>query len=525
MLRLLLKIFLFLAAILGVTFVAIQIGEWDETLQVIVGGNSYELRPLDIAVGLILLMLIGWALFRLIGVLVAVIRFLLGNETALDRYFARSRSRKGYKALGEGLLAVAAGEGREARQQADRAAKFLNAPHLTNVLKAQAAEISGDDQAAEDIYRQMLDDQRTRFVAIRGLMQQRLLRGDTDTALALAQKAYALKPNHVAVQDTLLGLQAQAHDWKGARAVLRTKRKQGQLPADVALRRDAVLAVQEAREVLAEGASISAREAAISANRASPDLVPAAVLAARSYLARGDSRNAARILQKSWADQPHPSLAAAYAEIAPDETPAERLRRFDALIRKNPDHAESHLLKAELMLAAEDFPGARRALGDLATTDPTVRSLSIMAAVERGEGADESVVRGWLARALTASRGPQWVCDNCQHVMGEWAPVCDNCGALDTLAWRVPPEQPGDSIHVSAAAMLPLIIGPPSPPPAPETESEVEVITDPTPDQPAPDDAAETTAPTSDQPRVEPGMVPRESDYAPPRPDVEPTGR
>ena len=33
------------------------------------------------------------------------------------------------------------------------------------------------------------------------------------------------------------------------------------------------------REVLAEGASISAREAAISANRASPDLVPAAVLA------------------------------------------------------------------------------------------------------------------------------------------------------------------------------------------------------------------------------------------------------
>ena len=116
---------------------------------------------------------------------------------------------------------------------------------------------------------------------------------------------------------------------------------------------------QEAREVLAEGNSISAREAAISANRASPDLVPASVLAARSYIARRDTRNATRVLQKTWSVQPHPSIAAAYAEIVPDETPAQRLRRFEDLIRQAPGHEESRLLQAELMLSAEDFPVAR----------------------------------------------------------------------------------------------------------------------------------------------------------------------
>ena len=78
--------------------------------------------------------------------------------------------------------------------------------------------------------------------------------------------------------------------------------------------------------------SISAREAAISASRASPDLIPAAVLAARSYIAQNDARNASRVLQKTWSVRPHPSIAATYAEIVPDEKPAARLRRLSAVL-------------------------------------------------------------------------------------------------------------------------------------------------------------------------------------------------
>ena len=108
-------------------------------------------------------------------------------------------------------------------------------------------------------------------------------------------------------------------------------------------------------------------------------IYPAAVLAARSYSAQNEFRNASRVLQKTWSVRPHPSVAATYAEIVPDETPAARLRRFEDLIRQNPEHEESKLLRAELLLAAEDFPGARRALGDIPAKHPTVRSLSIRA--------------------------------------------------------------------------------------------------------------------------------------------------
>ena len=67
-----------------------------------------------------------------------------GDETALSRYFDRNRERKGFQALTEGLLALAAGEGRLALNRAIKAEKYLAEPHLTTLLVAQAAEAAGD---------------------------------------------------------------------------------------------------------------------------------------------------------------------------------------------------------------------------------------------------------------------------------------------------------------------------------------------------------------------------------------------
>ena len=175
------------------------------------------------------------------------------------------------------------------------------------------------------------------------------------------------------------------------------------------------------------------------------------------YKRQGDKRQAARIVKKAWTESPHPDLAAAFAAITPEESPAERRKRFEPLLKIQPDHPETRMVAAELALSDEDFPGARRALGNLAETRPTARSLALMAAIERGEGAPDSVVRGWLAKALDAPRGEAWVCESCNTVHGQWAPICDNCQSFDTLSWKVPPQS--DDTGSTAAAMLPLIVG------------------------------------------------------------------
>lgn len=475
----LIKILLFVVLVAALTLGVGQLMESETGLRLAVAGWEFTLGPLQAVIVALLLLVLVWLTLKLAGFLVAVLKFATGDETAISRFFNRNRERRGFKAMAESMMALASGDGREALVKAARAERLLARPELTNLLTAQAAELSGDRRKATDTYKQLLKDDRTRFVGVRGLMKQKLSEGDTDTALKLAEKAFALKPAHEETQDTLLRLQAGSSDWKGARKTLNAKLRYGALPRDVHKRRDAVLALSEAKDVLAEDSSIETREAAIEANRLSPDLIPAAAMAARSYIEQGKPRFATRVLKKAWGAQPHPDLAAAFAEIAPQETPQDRIKRFKALTDINPQDTETRLLLTELHIAAEDFPAARDALGDLPQTDPTARSLALLAAIEKGQGADDSVVRGWLAAAVTASRGPQWVCDNCGAVHGQWGPVCHQCSSFDTLSWRTPLEH--EHIATQTAQMLPLIVGEPA----------VPEVTDQSADALAPEETAE----------------------------------
>lgn len=453
----LLKIVVFVALVGAAAWGAGLLLEADGGVRVSLADIEFTLGPLVAVIALVLLVIAIWLALKIAGLIVAFIRFLAGDETAITRYFQRNRERKGYDALAEGMMALASGDGRQALTKAEKADRYLQRPDLTTLLTAQAAELAGDRAKAEEAYKRLLEDDKTRFVGVRGIMKQKLEAGDTATALKLAEKAFALKPKHEDTQDVLLKLQAGEGDWSGARKTLGAKLKHGGLPRDVHRRRDAVLALGEAKGIVAEGKSIEAREAAIAANRMSPDLVPAAVMAADSYVAQGKPKYATRVIRKAWEGAPHPDLAAAFARIDPEETPQARIKRFRVLTGQHRDHPQVRMLDAELQIAAEDFPAARKALGDLAETDPTARSLTIMAAIERGSGADDAVVKGWLARALTAPRDPQWVCDTCKTVHGDWAPVCDNCGGFDTLSWKRPPENA--SSMVTGAEMLPLIVG------------------------------------------------------------------
>ncbi|MGZ9809180.1 heme biosynthesis HemY N-terminal domain-containing protein [Pseudoroseicyclus sp. H15] len=461
----LIKLLLFIAAVLVATWGAVQLLEVSGQAVITLPGFEFTLTPLQMVLGLLVFALLVWLVIKAVGLLIAFLHFLNGDETAVSRYFNRNRERRGFAALADGMVALASGEGQLAITKAQRAERLLDRPELTNILTAQAAELAGDRRKAEETYKKLLADERTRFVGIRGIMKQRLAEGDSETALKLAQKAFELKPRHEEVQDTLLRLQAESHDWAGARSTLGAKLKSGSLPRDVYKRRDAVLALSEAKDVFSDESTIEAREASIEANRMSPDLIPAAVMAARAYIKAGNKRYATRVLRKAWEVHPHPDLAAAFAEIEPDETPQQRLKRFSSLTKSQTSHPETKMLLAELQIAAEDFPAARRALGDLPETDPTARNLALMATIERGAGADEKVVRAWLAKALVAPRGPQWVCDKCHNIHAQWAPICDNCGGFDTLSWVTPPRE--ELVMPGNADMLPLFAEAPGVAPEP----------------------------------------------------------
>lgn len=448
----LLRILIFAALVTGLAYGAGFLVENGGEIRVTFQGREYAFAPILAVIGLILLMIGFWVLFRIAGLLIAVFRFFNGDETAISRYFTRNRERRGFDALSEAMVALAAGEGRTAATKAARAERLLDRPELTQLIHAQAAEMTGDTDKATTHYKALLTNQRTRFIGVRGLMQQKLAEGDTETAMKLAEKAFGLRPEHQDTSNTLFALQTDHGDWSGARKTLASKVSGRELPRDVGRRREAILLLAEARRLLEAGEVDAGKAEAIQANKRAPDLVPAAVLAAEMHMLNGNKRAATKALRTAWAGVPHPDLAAAFAEIEPDEAAQDRIKRFDGLTRDRINHRESRLLKAELHLSAEDFPAARRALGELADEDDTARTYAILAAIAKGEGAEDEVVRAWLSKAVNAPRGPQWVCSNCKKIHADWAPSCDNCAGFDTLDWT---DSPSEVREEATAALLP----------------------------------------------------------------------
>src|SRR6056297_2176722 len=286
----LIKLLLFVAIVGGLAWGAVWIMENGPRVLLTVGDIEFNLGPLQAALMLLAGLAALWGALFLIGLVIATLKFLNGDDTAISRYFRRNRERRGNRAVHDSLMALASGDAGTAIAKARKAGGYLQNTELTNLLVAQAAEMSGDRKRAESTYKELLKNEKTRFVGVRGILNQKLEDGDTDTALKLAKHAFTLHPKNEDVQDKLLRLQAEKHDWKGARETLNAKLRGGQIPRDLHRRRDAVLALSQAKDVMAEGKSIEAREAAIKANSLSPDMVPAAVVAARAYIEQGKAR-------------------------------------------------------------------------------------------------------------------------------------------------------------------------------------------------------------------------------------------
>ena len=469
MLMMLIRTALWGLAVIAATVALVWLKDAEGGVMIDLNDRVYgPFRPLEFVALVVLIALLLWGLVKLFGFLVALVRFFSGDETALSRYWSRSRERRGFDALAEGMTSLAEGDASTALTRARKPERLLDKPGLTRLLVAQAAEASGETRLARDYYKQLAEDPDTAFVGVKGLLEQALRKGETERALKLARHAFDLKPKDPDLLNRLFDLQGEAKDWAGARETLTAMVKAKSITRDVADRREAVLMVAESR---ATDEKAKASDLAKKAHKKSPALVPAIVDLARAQRDEGSSKKAAKTLKEAWRAQPHADIAAAFAALEKNETPAARRARFAELTKTNPNHPESRMISAELALADRDWAGAREAMGDLAETNPSARAHSIMATIEKGEGGDDATVRAWLARAVAAPRAPQWTCANCGARHKDWSPRCGRCDAFDSLDWKEGEADPADE----RAAMLPIIMGardaakPAPAEPAPET--------------------------------------------------------
>jgi len=419
---------LFLFALVTALVVAAAVWLADRPGEVMVRWQGWRIDtsvPVAVA-ALVLVLAFGAWIIRLCGFLCTAPRRWRDSRRA-------KRTQDGYRALSDGLAAVAVGDSGAAHKLAKRADRLLADPSLTGLLSARAAELAGDGAEAERRFEAMLTRPETAFLGLRGLMAQAVARGDRAGALDYAHRAWALNPSADGLAASLFDLQARAGQWAEAELTLAEAGKRGALAGDALNRRRALVLNERARAAEQAGDAAEGSRLALAATQADAALTDAACRAARLLHRQGKVRKAAATLEAAWRAAPHPALAAAWRALAPAEPPLEQVKRLERLVRANPDAADGHLALAEAALDAKLWGQARTHLDLVAATRPTARATALLARLERDEKGDLAAAAAWGAKP--AADDAVWHCAACGARPAEWSAACPSCGAIDTLAW------------------------------------------------------------------------------------------
>ncbi|WGD52582.1 heme biosynthesis HemY N-terminal domain-containing protein [Bradyrhizobium sp. CB1650] len=412
----------------------------------------------------------------LLGVFAAAVVLVWSILTTIWRTPGRLRRRRhekrharGRHAITHGLLAVGHGDTALARRHAEAARRLAPNDPLALLLHAQSAQLEGNPDEAQRVFRAMAERDDTRLLGLRGLFIEAQRADDAVAAVMIAEEAIKLSPSSTWASHAVLGFRCARGDWSGALAILDSNLSAGLIDKTAYRRQRGVLLTARALELETMDRDV-ARESVMEAVKLAPTLVPAAVLAARFESEAHQVRRAMKLVEAAWLANPHPDLADAYAHVKLGDSARQRLQRVETLAAKTsvntpasaPGHVEGQLAIARAAIDAAEFARAREALKPY-VNDPTQRVALLMAEIERTEHGDGGRARAWTLRAVRARHDPAWTADG--YVSDRWRPVSPVTGRLDAFQWQTPvaslPSDKGSTIESSAFEEAMLAAPPP----------------------------------------------------------------
>ena len=424
---------------LCVVFAGVAIWLADQPGDLVIHWRGYEIRT-SFVVGLGVTALIS---FLVLFVYRLIATFMKG-PAGFARFRADRQQKKGYLALSKGMVAVAAGDAKEARWQAAQAYKILDEPALTLLLSAQAAQLEGDNQGADQYFRAMLVRPETELLGLRGLFVQARREGNKAQALAHATHAFGLKSDTSWAAHAVFELQVADNNFDAATVSLDRMLKAKLVSREEARRSRAVLLTARAQQLVArgdEGAAKEATDCALEAVGLLSGFAPAAVLAAEQLRDQHKEKRALKILEAAWLAGPHAEIGQALLNVLRDESAYDRLARLRNLLNAGATGQalqtdEERVLLAAAAIGARDFDVAREVLAPSLQDHPTRRVFELMADIEEGEFGHLGKAREWLSRALHAPRDAGWMAEGRFYV--EWVAVVPDTHAFDVLRWESP---------------------------------------------------------------------------------------
>ena len=424
----------------------------DRPGQMLLNWQGYEIETTVFRAVVIFAFLIGLAVF-----LWSLLRQLWTSPAAVGRFINRRRQERGLEALSSGMIAIGAGDRSQAMRYAMQARKALPNEPLTHLLRAQAAQLSGDRATARRIFEAMLGSQETEQLGLRGLFLEAEREGEHEAARQFAERALRLNPQarlagRRAVRAAVQGRATGPARWRR----WRPRKRNGHFEKAVADRRRAVLLTAQAQAARRHERRQGARArhgGAQSRARPRPKPPPSPdACSPRAARRPRPPRHRADVEARAASRSRH-CLRLCPPRRQPAR-PAGARQEPRRARRRTPSRRRSRSPRRP----SRRTTGRRRARPSrhCSKAGSSQRVCTLMARIEGEQFGNAGRVREWLARAANAPRDPAWTADG--FVSDRWAAVSPVTGALDAFQWKVPVEQSGTHDEELALAKLEELI-------------------------------------------------------------------
>ena len=388
------------------------------------------------------------AFTALVGLLVWLIGWLGREMPVFGKNRAFKRQAQGLALMNKALVALSAGDHRLARRLTIQAEALLPPQPMLHLIAAEAALKAGDQGDAIKRFEALESSEEGRLIGLRGLVVAAREQGREAEALKLARIAFQENRKSPWVLNTLFALEIAAGNWVEAGAALDRVARENLIATDDLQRHRAALAFAEAIEAGVRGDRDLARKRYEMVLKSRPHFPPAVVALSQLDLQTGHKSKANKRILSAWREVPHPALARAYKGLDIAESGSDWLKRVETLVSRNAQARASDLVLADAFLDARLPDKAAPVIDRLAKNDPdrAVWRLKLRCASQRGEDTDA------IEDALETAREPiTWSCSSCGRPSYHWSPLCEHCGAFDTLENGDVTEGNG---HVSGSGLM-----------------------------------------------------------------------
>ncbi len=338
----------------------------------------------------------------------ALLSFLIHLPKRVKSGVGLRKRTQALEAMEDALIAGTQGDKSKARKKAEKARNLISSPALGRMISAQAAEAAGDGEEAIAQYKSMLDDDKTRMTAQRGLARHMLNSGDIAGAISHSKQAYKDNKDASWAFDILFQALVSDYQWHEALDLLDQGIARKHMDKVSGRRRRAVLQTALADQYNDKANIEMAKKHALAAVSEASDFAPAISLASQILAKEGQVKKAAGLIEKAWASQPHPALALSYRDLYRSETQKLRDKKIKTLVKNNPAHRESKILEAEEALLRGDAVQAWSILSPLVSEDAVSARLCMLASASEAKLDNVSDARLWLERAASAPSEPDW---------------------------------------------------------------------------------------------------------------------